>query len=265
MTARWGTLTLMLAILQAASPFRAAALPAYISLEHMISDLSIAGEPAFQGNALVLTYQPSPPRPVRYVAARFEHEGFGRLHVFYRKEAYSDPTMRWDAEARRWTSVSIRSPDRDVFYLVVSDLPESGRIAYRIVVDGLWMLDPLNAARDVDPVTGLPVSVVRAPARGPRPSASPVFMPDGRVQLNYVGTPGSHVAVLGDFNGWDPYMHRLAESSPGRFFAELRVPPGEQRYVFLVDGARREDPLNASWSLDGDGRRVSLMRRSVDR
>ena len=50
--------------------------------------------------------------------------------------------------------------------------------------------------------------------------------------------------VRGSFNGWDPFMTPLRETSPGVFSRRLRLGTGEHLYYYVVDGLRLPDPGN---------------------
>jgi 1,4-alpha-glucan branching enzyme len=53
------------------------------------------------------------------------------------------------------------------------------------------------------------------------------------------------VALLGDFNHWNPMATPLRRMPDGRWMASLELPHGYHQYVFLVDGTSQLDP-NAS-------------------
>jgi hypothetical protein len=60
------------------------------------------------------------------------------------------------------------------------------------------------------------------------------------------------VALVGDFNGWDPArlpMVRLAPDGP--WTVSVSLPPGRHVYAFLVDGGVRPDP-SAPRAVDDD-------------
>jgi hypothetical protein len=52
----------------------------------------------------------------------------------------------------------------------------------------------------------------------------------------------AHVALVGDFNGWDPAATPMARAGDGTWTATLAVPPGRHAYAFVVDGAWVTDP-----------------------
>ena len=50
------------------------------------------------------------------------------------------------------------------------------------------------------------------------------------------------VAVVGDFDGWDPEMHLMKKMKEGVWKAALLLPPGSYQYQFYVDGIWQADP-----------------------
>ncbi len=77
-----------------------------------------------------------------------------------------------------------------------------------------------------------PVAVVAVPA-----DARPV-------SLHLNAPASSRVAVVGDFNDWDPAATPLRPAGrDGGWVVELRLKPGRYHYTFLIDGRRWErDP-----------------------
>ena len=59
------------------------------------------------------------------------------------------------------------------------------------------------------------------------------------VQFSLEAPSARHVAVVGDFNNWDPQATPLHRTSPdGRWLITLPLAPGRYQYTFIVDGAR---------------------------
>lgn len=59
------------------------------------------------------------------------------------------------------------------------------------------------------------------------------------VRLQLSAPASSHVAVVGDFNDWNPAGTPLRPTSdPGVWTVELRLKPGRYHYAFLLDGRR---------------------------
>ena len=62
-----------------------------------------------------------------------------------------------------------------------------------------------------------------------------------------------HVALVGDFNAWDPTANPLKRRIDGGWSALVELPHGHHRYQFLVDGTARLDPRGQGISrLDKD-------------
>jgi hypothetical protein len=81
-----------------------------------------------------------------------------------------------------------------------------------------------------------------APARGDRQTPAPGST--GNIAFTLAGYDDAHlVTVYGDFNGWQPWQHRLGRVN-GRWAGRVELPPGRHRYRFFVDGRELVDPAN---------------------
>lgn len=58
------------------------------------------------------------------------------------------------------------------------------------------------------------------------------------VQFVLVARGAQSVALVGDFNDWDPTATPLQGSPGGAWSAALQLPAGRHRYAFVVDGVR---------------------------
>jgi hypothetical protein len=107
------------------------------------------------------------------------------------------------------------------------------------------------------------VALVRGFDRRPStplvPAATPAVAPaesQSQIVRFVVVVPNAHrVAVLGDFNHWDPIATPLAPAGAGAgavWVAAVRLTPGRHAYTFLVDGARWVADPTAPRSLDDD-------------
>ena len=82
-----------------------------------------------------------------------------------------------------------------------------------------------------------------SPEPAPR-TASPGATGSPIVQFGFVAPHASSVALVGDFNNWDPKATPLrAASTGGVWSVEIPVQPGRHLYAFVVDGTVwRPDP-----------------------
>lgn len=78
---------------------------------------------------------------------------------------------------------------------------------------------------------------------------------NGDIRFVYHDPRARAVAVIGDFNGWQPGALEMVEHAPGVWRAMVRKPaPGEYDYKFLVDRERwLDDPENGLRRPDGYG------------
>jgi hypothetical protein len=132
-------------------------------------------------------------------------------------------------------------------------------LRYRMVVDGAWMRDPLNSAYVRDQDTGLFLSILEYPPVSDESPGVYRILNGRRASFLYRGPPGRRVGLAGSFNDWDPFMHYLEETEPGLYRLDIDLPPGTQRYVFVLDGDMLTDPLNPESAYSRDGLRVSVL------
>jgi 1,4-alpha-glucan branching enzyme len=83
---------------------------------------------------------------------------------------------------------------------------------------------------------------------------SPWFDEEG-IHLVYYDRRARRVAVVGDFNDWDPEAHRMQNTRPWQWQLTLpSLPPGRYHYKFLIDNeAWVDDPENVEKEADGYG------------
>ena len=199
-----------------------------VSLDIAVKSIGAPQPPHVVGDVLILSFRPD--QPTRFVGVRFAHESWSVLHPCARN-------------------------DKGVFVLDY-EIPEGVReLRYRIVEDGLWTTDPSNPDTDVDP-SGVAFSVYTLTSEPVRTVINPKAT-DGGLTFVFNGPPGKRVALVGDFNNWDPFMDLLAETAPGTYTISLRVPPGGHWYYFLSEGRRILDRHNAQTGVTPDGVTVS--------
>jgi len=81
------------------------------------------------------------------------------------------------------------------------------------------------------------------------------------VEVALAAPQATSVAVVGDFNNWNPQRTRLVRSShEGRWSARLRLPPGVYQYSFVIDGTTWvRDPQSKTVLSDGFGGENSVI------
>jgi hypothetical protein len=124
---------------------------------------------------------------------------------------------------------------------------------------GAWLAGGAIAAGLILAV--LPRSGPREPAIALAP-APPTAEASGRpIYLRLAAPASSRVAVVGDFNAWDPAATPLRPAgNDGIWVVELRLKPGRYHYTFLIDGRRWErDPSEPPAAESDFGAPVSVL------
>ena len=203
------------------------------------------GAPEIMEDMVIFTASSS----LRRVGVAFADEGFSKVHWFRQLMVSRDPLEFTPGE---------RKPNRHkdsgiIFY--VHQIPEgTTELEYRLIVNGLWTVDPANPNIRRDS-SGLNRSVISIPVKETVPH--PLKGPPGSLSFAFKGPPGETVSVAGSFNGWDPFMYELKETSAGNYSINIPLPPGKYQYVFFHKGQRCLDPYNPNRIYAKDGKAAS--------
>ena len=164
----------------------------------------------------------------RRVGISFAHEGFSKVHWF-RQLMLPMPSADVIAGGR---NAPLFRDSGMLFH--VETIPDGlSNLDYRMIIDGLWTVDPLNTHR-VSGSGGLIHSRVSLPQR-PRPPST-FDAPAGHLNFAFTAPPGQIITVAGTFNNWDPFMYEMRETRPGSYSLLLALPPGTYQYVFFFRG-----------------------------
>jgi hypothetical protein len=193
-----------------------------------------AGAPALYEDGVIFTA----PSSLQRVGISFAHEGFAKVYWFQKLMIPQDPALI--KNPKKQNSADLYRDSGILFY--VYTLPENMKyLEYRLIIDGLWTTDPLNPLHRMNP-SGLAFSMVLIPEVQKVPSTFDA--PPGSLNFFYNAPSGEIITVGGSFNGWDPFMYELRETSPGTYSLTLPLPPGIYYYVFFHRGQRLVDPHN---------------------
>jgi len=224
-----------------------------------ILDISRAQAPyfAFGDTRILFSYQANPgtgkgniqaavrTSTPRHVALAFAHENYAVQHTFS-KNSFGVFYYMWDLQ-------------RDIQV----KLGRSGnKLVYRLIVDGVWMADPVNELKE-SRVNGSVLSYVDLASAPSLPLLSPEFGASvGKttsVTLRVRAAPGAEVFVAGTFNNFEPYLHVMQESfsDQGLYSIDLRLLKGQYFYYFVVNGESVLDSLNPVRGRSPEGRQYS--------
>jgi len=219
----------------------------YALLNRLLS-MQVPGEPVIHDDFVIFTADSS----VRRIGVAFAHENYANIYWYQTLMISQDRLNPIILPGEKEPS-----PHRDSgLQFFVYNVPIHIRdLEYRLVINGLWTVDPANQLVKRDPVSGLSLSVIRMPARYAKPN--PLNGLPGGLIFTYRAPPGETVSIAGSFNSWDPFMYELREGPAGVYSLTIPLPPGTYQYVFIHRGQRFTDPDNPRRIYARDGSAAS--------
>ena len=206
------------------------------------------GKPEIYENSAVFTA----PSAFQRVGISFAHEGYSRVHWFRRLMIPAN-MAELAATAKKPKNIDPNKDSGIMFH--VESIPAGVKnMDYRLIVDGLWMADPLNPLTVAGP-SGVVESRLPLPANSRLEAAA--GMQGGTYRFSYRTVPGETITVAGTFNNWDPFMYEMREVSPGYYTLTLVLAPGKFQYLFFHRGEGVPDPANLNRFYTRDGRIIS--------
>jgi hypothetical protein len=237
-------LTLLIAII---GNMEAIDTESYQFIDHLLT-LREPGAPEYFDDGVIFTASSA----YRRVGVSFAHEGFSRVYWFQQLLKAKDKLTPKEERSR---NIADQYQDSGILFHADTVPPEIRELEYRLIIDGLWTTDPLNPRYRIDQKSGIVRSIIGLPEIQKTPA---VFEgPPGALAFNYQAPPGETVTVAGSFNGWDPFMYELQETTPGHYALTLPLPPGTYHYVFFHRGQRVQDPYNHNRAYTVEGMVVS--------
>jgi len=204
-------------------------------LVNRLLSLQKPGAPVIHENFVIFTADSS----LRRVGIAFAHENFANIYWFRQLLIPQDRRTPILLPGENIPNPYMDSGMQFHVYQVPDHLRE---LEYRLVINGLWTIDPINPQSRRDPISGLAFSVLRLPHRPTR--VNPLNgLPDG-LNFSFRGPPGETITVAGNFNSWDPFMYELKEGPEGIYNITIPLPSGTYQYVFFHRGERFTDPYN---------------------
>ncbi|MDR2500553.1 MAG: isoamylase [Treponema sp.] len=225
----------------------------YQFIDHLLG-LKAPAAPELFEDGLIFTA----PSSYRSVGIAFAHEGFSRIYWFQKLMAPQSAGGIPENIPRSKRKKEPAYQDSGVLFHAVTIPPGMRELEYRLIIEGLWTVDPLNPASRVNRNSGIRCSLVLLPELAQKPV--PQEDAAGTVRFHYNAPPGELITLAGDFNGWDPFMYELIETAPGQYSIDLPLPPGTYHYVFYHRGRRNADPLNPKRVYTRQGEAVSELR-----
>lgn len=202
----------------------------------ILSQISSPKSPQIVGDYVVFTAASN----ARHTGIVFDFENFRTIHSFERLNTY-------DYDGKEVDSV--------LFYIL--KLPKnSNQISYRLIIDGLWTVDPNNTIKiyDDDIKTELSRVILNR-----KEEMITKVVESNTVKFIYSGESGQKIRVGGSFTNWDSYIYQLAEVTPGLYEIEIPLASGTYYYNFYKGINSFTDTKNPDKAYTPDGRVASVI------
>ena len=201
---------------------------------NLVTGITSVGEPYIKNGYVVFTAD----KNARFVGIAFDFEDFNTIHPYQKHNSYDE-------------SGEVRS---SLFFYALKLTKDMQKIKYRIVIDGLWTLDPTNENKGYDRSTGLLLSIYDATREIPPATEQ---LKDGTVRFVYQGESGRQVRLGGSFTNWDSWIYEMKEVQPGLYQFELSLPPGTYQYSYFSGMNTIVDTTNPERCYTADGKTAS--------
>lgn len=187
------------------------------------------------------------PGTARHVGIAFEHEDYRKIHSFQR-------LVRRDLSGQPQRDESGTLREQVLFW--IGEVPQGmTEIRYRMVIDGLWTVDPLNPSTVYDYRSGMNLSVLNVEYW----KTFETETTSGPVTFRYEGASGRIIRLAGNFNNWDPFMYEMIEVAQGRYELSMALPRGTWQYAFFEGSSQVPDLTNHNRVYTRDGRVASII------
>lgn len=129
-------------------------------------------------------------------------------------------------------------------------------LKYRLVIDGLWTIDPYNPNMYYDDSVNLYFSTLEDPGSVKIYTEA---KKDDSVHFIYEGKSGQNIHLAGSFTNWDPWIYELKETKPGFYELNLPLPSGKYYYNYYIGLTPVVDSSNPTKVYAEDGRAASVI------
>ncbi|MCB1327250.1 MAG: carbohydrate-binding module 48 [Spirochaetales bacterium] len=196
------------------------------------------------------------PRYVRVL--RFGHERGGVQDLvkglLFSYEGYRARSVAIAGDFNNWVPGLMRRNQMGVYYYIlpVREI-EGGEMIdvyrYKFLVDGIWQADPTNRTREDDGLGGY-ISVFHLLEHDVDRLATVRIIrerqvsPERLVEFAIYLPDVENLALVGDFNNWNPEHDLMQKGPDGIFRLRRRLRPGEYIYKFVADGKWILDRFN---------------------
>ena len=214
------------------------AVPAPDTYEYdlVLTEISGIKEPYVSNNYVVFTA----PVTVNSIGIAFDFENFRNIHYFKLRKNYG---YEGDVTSE--------------YYFYILEAPEKlERICYRLIIDGLWTVDPNNSNKVFNEEENFTLSYIDLP---PAERQITEKLESGLTHFVCYAESGQKIRLGGTFTNWDSWVYEMKEKSPGLYEIDIPLHPGTYYYSYYKGISSFLDETNPQHGYSADGRVVSCI------
>lgn len=205
-------------------------------LDMLLHEIKGPTEPIITDEYIIFTADPNN----RFVGIAFDFENYQVIHSF-------QVLSKTDDEGNTKRS--------HLFYCFKREHKLTS-LKYRLVIDGLWVADPLNPNKEYDENVNLYFSKLTDLGQV---YINTEIQKDNTVRFIYKGETGQKINLAGNFCNWDPWIYELQETSPGLYELQLPLPKGKYLYSYYIGLTPVLDNTNSNKMYTKDGRIANVI------
>ncbi|MBQ8679993.1 MAG: isoamylase [Treponema sp.] len=201
-----------------------------------LTEISGIREPYISNNYVVFTA----PITSNSIGIAFDFEEFRKIHYFKIKKNYG-----------------YEGDITSSYYFYILEIPKKlPRISYRLVIDGLWTVDPRNPNVTYNEIENYSLSYIDLP---PVEFEITEKLDNGMTHFVCHAESGQKIRLGGTFTNWDSWVYEMKETVPGKYEINIPLHPGTYYYSYYSGITSFLDETNPSRGYSTDGRIVSCI------
>ncbi len=201
-----------------------------------LTDIKGVSAPYISNNYIVFTA----PVESNSIGIAFDYEEFRTIHYFQLKKNYG-----YEGEIT------------SSYYFYISEMPKKiSRVCYRLIIDGLWTVDPRNPNVVYNKKENFSLSYIDLPAEEIEITEK---LANGLTHFVCRAESGQKIRLGGTFTNWDSWIYEMKETEPGKYVIDIPLHPGTYYYSYFMGITPFIDETNPNRGYSLDGRIVSCI------
>ncbi|MCB1180151.1 MAG: carbohydrate-binding module 48 [Leptospiraceae bacterium] len=187
-----------------------------------------------------------------------QNQGFLRKGVLFTFNGLKNSEVSICGNFNAWRCISMNRNRYGIYYTIIpADFKgryenDISRFEYKFKVDGFFDYDPVNPIREEDG-EGSYISVYNLEKYDLQKNVTYRIIDSEieqdldfkTVEFRIYKPQANTIALVGDFNQWNPEHDYLNKSPDGTFTLRKKLKPGEYLYYFIIDGKTTLDTYNS--------------------